>query len=79
MELQGDQVEATFLNDKRKLVVKIPFAVPHQQDNEMDDMFRNFETEESEKIKGEKLLESNVKKIKEHQLELKSDLLTDIM
>lgn len=79
LELQGDQTQARFMTKTRQFEVKIPFSLPKPVDSDLDSMFKTFEEAESAQLKGEKLLENNFRKVKENQIELKSDLLTDIM
>lgn len=77
--MNAELSEANFNTQTRQLVLKVPFAIPKLEESEMDDVFKDFATEEAEQLKGENLLKTNFKKVQEKQIELKSDLLMDIM
>ena len=76
LELDGAKSEAVFSTQTRQMKVKIPFVAPVSEQDGLEDVFADSVTKNPS---GEALLANNFKKVQEHQLEIKSDLLNDIM
>lgn len=76
LELDGAKAEALFLTKNRQLKLKVPFVMPSIGQDDIDNIFNDSAAGTST---GEALLANNFKKVQEHQLEIRSDLLNDIM
>lgn len=75
LEIDAPASEAIFLTAARQMQVRIYFVQPKQAGDDPDDV---FERQEEKPSAGEDLLANNYKKVQEHQIEIKSDLLNDI-
>lgn len=64
------------MTETRQMQVRVSFTVSRQADDDLDAMFDRSEGKAST---GEVLLANNYRKVQEHQIEIKSDLLNDIM
>ena len=84
LELVPERTEAIFLTQTRSLRIRVYFKLPDEEKDEgldgndaiFDGVNGNIEGREASTT--ENLLERNIKKLQEHQIEIKSDLLNDI-
>lgn len=72
--LDAEKTESVFLSKTRQLQVKVFAKLVDTEESGLDEGFGSL----AEKEKRESLLESNFKKVQEKQIELKSELLSDI-
>ena len=74
LALDSDKTEAVFVTKTRQLRVRV-FARPADpEESGLDEGFGSL----ADKAKRDSLLETNSRKVQEKQIELKSDLLSDI-
>jgi len=75
LEMNSERTEALFLTNTRQLRVRVYLQLPEEQDQTEFDGLEPIGTVES----GEGLLTQNWKKVQEHQIEIQSSLLNDIL